>query len=105
MVGWAFSITNSNPEIGGEGVVLKNSTRVYSSLIANGKVVTTEDVYGAVDYSKYFYVFEITDIPNNHHATEIYVRPYVEMADGTIVYGDVSSRSVNSFAANQEEIK
>ena len=96
-VGWLFSIKNTNPEKDGVNVVEKSSTKVYSSLLANGVEKTTADVYGDVDYSKYFYVFEITDIPEASADTVIYVRPYVEMNDGRIVYGDISERSLNQL--------
>ena len=96
-VGWLFSIKNANPEIGGENVVEKSSSIVYSSVLANGVEKTPADIYGDVDYSKYLYVFEITDIPEASADATIYVRPYVEMTDGTIVYGDVSERSLNQL--------
>ncbi|MBR5452427.1 MAG: hypothetical protein IKV36_05505, partial [Clostridia bacterium] len=95
-VGWCFSLTNDNPEIGGIGVVEKNSVKVYSKLLAEGVELTTDDVYGE-EYSKYFYVFEITDIPAAKADTPIYVKPYVEMNDGTIVYGDVSNLTLNQL--------
>ncbi|MBR5451959.1 MAG: hypothetical protein IKV36_03065 [Clostridia bacterium] len=98
-VGWLFSIKNANPEKGGANVVEKSSTKVYSSLLANGVEKTTADIYGDVDYSKYLYVFEIRDIPEASADTTIYVRPYVEMNDGTIVYGDVSERTLNQLKA------
>ena len=96
-VGWLFSIKNANPEKGAYGVTEKSSYKVYSSLLANGVEKTTADVYGDVDYSKYFYVFEITDIPEASADTVIYVRPYVEMNDGRIVYGDVSEKTLNAL--------
>jgi hypothetical protein len=84
-VGWLFSIKDSTPELNELDVVEKRSITVYTSLLANGVEKTTSDVYGDVDYSKYFYVFEITDIPEADADTVIYVRPYVEMEDGRIV--------------------
>ena len=70
---------------------------VYSGIIANGVEKTPADIYGDVDYAKYLYVFEITDIEAECADTVIYVRPYVEMEDGTIVYGDVSTRTLNNL--------
>ena len=96
-VGWLFSIKDSTPELNELDVVEKRSITVYTSLLANGVEKTTSDVYGDVDYSKYFYVFEITDIPEADADTVIYVRPYVEMEDGRIVYGDISERTLNTL--------
>ena len=96
-VGWLFSLTNANPEKGGINVKDVGSKRVYSGLIANGVEKKPSDVYGDVDYAKYFYVYEIIDISAEYADTVIYVRPYVEMNDGRIVYGDVSSRSLNNL--------
>ena len=94
-VGWAFSLTNANPEIGGQNVVVRKSSLVYKGLLADGVEKTVAEIYGGVDYAQYLYVFEITDIPEAAADSTIYVRPYVEMEDGTIVYGDVSAQSLN----------
>ena len=93
-VGWAFSLTNANPEIGGANVVVRDSSLVYNSLLANGVEKSAADIYGGADYAQYLYVFEITDIPEAAADSIIYVRPYVEMNDGTIVYGEVSTQSL-----------
>ena len=93
-VGWAFSLTNANPEIDGENVVVRDSSLVYNSVLANGTEKTAADIYGGADYAQYLYVFEITDIPEAAADSIIYVRPYVEMNDGTIVYGEVSTQSL-----------
>ena len=98
-VGWAFSLVNTNPEIGAQNVVVRESNYVYNSILANGVEKTTADVYGDVDYSNYFYVFELTDIPEANADDVIYVRPYVELNDGTIVYGEVSAQSLNGVKA------
>ncbi|MBR5451994.1 MAG: leucine-rich repeat protein [Clostridia bacterium] len=96
-VGWVFSITNENPEIGGANVTDKNAKKVYNGIIASGQVIDAVAIYGEADYSKYLYVFEITDIPEAEADTPIYVRPYIEMNDGRIVYGDVSAQTLNGL--------
>ena len=96
-VGWLFSLTNTNPEKGAADVSERNSSKVYLGIMANGVVKDAADIYGDVDYSEYLYVFEITDIPAEAADTVIYVRPYVEMNDGTIVYGEVAAQSLNSI--------
>ena len=93
-VGWAFSLVNANPEIGEANVVVRDSSLVYQGLLADGQVKTAADIYGGADYAQYLYVFEITDIPEAAADSIIYVRPYVEMNDGTIVYGEVSTQSL-----------
>ena len=98
-VGWAFSLVNANPEIGAENVVVRDSSLVYQGLLADGAVKTAADIYGGADYAQYLYVFEITDIPEAAADSTIYVRPYVEMNDGTIVYGEVYSESLNTIKA------
>ena len=96
-VGWVFSLTNANPEIDGQNVVVRDSSLVYNSLLANGAEKTAADIYGGADYAQYLYVFEITDIPEAAADSIIYVRPYVEMNDGTIVYGEVSTQSLSGL--------
>ena len=98
-VGWVFSLTNENPEIGGTNVVVKDSTKVYNSILANGEVKTAADIYEGAEYSQYLYVFEITDIPEANAGDVIYVRPYVVVGEDTIVYGDVYAESLNTIKA------
>ena len=100
-VGWLFSLNNAEPEIGDADVAQRNSKKVYRSLFAKGEQKLVADIYGDVDYSNFIYVFELTDIPESAADTAIYVRPYVEMTDGTIVYGDVSTRSLNELKQSQ----
>ncbi len=82
--GFVFSLTNDTPEVGKSDCVQKSTTTVYKSLMAAGTSQHVSDVYG--DYSEYMYVFAIKDTPANER---IYVRAYVELEDGTLVYGDV----------------
>ena len=91
-VGWLFSLTNPDmfKEDVGQGVADRESTRVYKRIIANGNALTPNDVYGK-DYAKYFYAFEIKNIPQSQYSKPIYVRAYVTMEDGTVVYGDTTT--------------
>ena len=91
-VGWLFSLTNPDmfKEDVGQGVADRESTKVYERVIANGNALTPNDVYGK-DYAKYFYAFEIKNIPQSQYSKPIYVRAYVTMEDGTVVYGDTKT--------------
>lgn len=91
-VGWLFSLTNSDmfKKDVGKGVADRESTKVYERVIANGNALTPNDVYGK-DYAKYFYAFEIKNIPQSQYSKPIYVRAYVTMEDGTVVYGDTKT--------------
>lgn len=91
-VGWLFSLTKTDlfKEDVGQGVADRESTKVYERIIANGDARTPNDVYGK-DYAQYFYAFEIKNIPQSQYSTPIYVRAYVTMADGTVVYGDTKT--------------
>ncbi len=88
-VGWVFSLTDTNPELDKDGCVVKESTTVYASLLANGEAKTATDIYD--EYSTYLFVFEIKNIPVG---TDIHVRSYVKLEDGRIVYGP--SKTVTS---------
>ena len=88
-VGWAFSLTDSTPTKE-EGCVYRESTSVYSSIIADGIVYYPRDIYGSSSSSRYVFVFEITDIPQNKFSSNIYVCAYVILEDGTVVYGTPS---------------
>ena len=100
-VGWLFSLNNTEPEIGDADVAERKSSKVYRSLLASGVETFTKDIFTDVECSTFLYVFEITDIPEAAADSVVYVRPYVEMVDGTIVYGDVSTRSLNQLKQPQ----
>ncbi len=82
--GFVFSLVNDSPEVNGANCVQKETTTVYKSIRAGGNLQNVSDVYS--DYSQYMYAFEIKNTPANKR---IYARAYVELADGTFVYGDV----------------
>lgn len=97
-VGWLFSLTNQNPTRSdvGNSVAERTSTRVYLKVNANGTSLSTADVY-AKDYSNYFYAFEIKNIPQSHYSSPIYVRAYVTLEDGTVVYGNTKAVVINDI--------
>lgn len=100
-VGWCFSTTNSNPTRDGANVTYKESSIVYTSLYANGKKKTVEEIYSGASYAKYLFVFEISGIPKSAFGENIYVRSYVELTDGTIQYGEVSAINVKKYLDGQ----
>ena len=95
--GFVFSLTNDTPEVGKPGCVQKGTTTVYESFTAAGTSQHISDIYS--DYSEYMYAFEIKNTPANKR---IYVRAYVELEDGTFVYGDV--RTVIAPEASTPEV-
>ncbi len=97
-VGWLFSTINTNPEIGGLNVSQRSCNTVYTSILANNQIVTATDIYAGSSYAKYISIFEITEIPSTEFSTLIYVRPYAELTDGGIVYGEVTFCSVDTLA-------
>ena len=95
-VGWLFSLSNENPQIGDNDASARQSRKVYRNLFASGQNYSAKDIYGA-NYSNFLYLFELTGIPEDKQDTPIYVRPYVEMLDGTIVYGETACQSLNGI--------
>lgn len=83
--GFVFSLRNENPTKDGEKCVYKEVGKVYERLSGGsiGGRVGVSTLYPNSN-SQYLYAFEITGVPAN---TVIYVRAYVELYDGTIVYG------------------
>lgn len=83
-VGMVFSLVNNEPTKDGAKCASRESKKVFENIRGGvtNKNYHVSDVYDA--YSKYMFAFEITDIPAS---TTIYVRGYVELKDGTIVYG------------------
>ena len=81
--GLVFSVTNTNPAIGGENCIKKAVTTVYRSLYANSVAQTAQDIYKN-SYSEYLYAWEYTGIPAG---ATIYARAFVKLSDGTIVHG------------------
>lgn len=103
-VGWLFSLTDSTPTLGEEGVSSRESTVVYKSIKANGKILSASDIYGT-DYSEYLYLFEIRNIPNTAFGKSIYSRAYVVMEDGRIIYGDYSEINIEEVISRNSSGK
>ena len=77
---------NAVIEKGAANTAYVSTTKLFSSLLASGETVSAVEFYNN-DYQKYFFTFEMTDIPAE---TTLYVRAYVKLNDGTILYGDVN---------------
>lgn len=68
----------------------RDTTKVYTMLLANGIYRKASDIYADDSCNTtYAYVFEMTGIPANDGT--IYVRAYVLLDDGTYVYGEPSA--------------
>lgn len=84
--GFVFSLVNDEPVVNGTGCVKRGTTTVYENMNAAGQSVSVNSIYDS--YSKYLFAFEITGVPAEK---VIYVRSYVELKDGTCVYGKVKA--------------
>ena len=94
VTGWIFSLTESDPEKGMDGVKYRETQSVYNAVIANGERLTAKDVYknsSYIDSSNYLFCYDITNIPSTAWDSPIYVRAYVTLTDGTVVYGDTKA--------------
>lgn len=84
--GFVFSLVNDNPVVQGTGCAQRGTTTVYQTMNAAGESVSVDSIYDS--YSKWLFAFEITGVPAEK---VIYVRSYVELEDGTYVYGKVKA--------------
>ena len=100
-VGWCFSSTNSNPTKGGNYCEHRESTKVYTSLIANNKTKTVKEIYSGASWANYIFFFELSGIPNEEFNTNLYVRSYVILKDGSVEYGKVSTINVQKYLNSQ----
>lgn len=83
--GLVFSVYDANPTIGKTDCLNKTKSTVYNSLYAEGGSETAGEVY-TNNYSKYLFAHEYTGFAEG---AVVYARAYVELSDGTIVYGAV----------------
>ncbi len=88
--GFAMSLSKKDPTVTTASV--RDTTTVYTSLLANGEPESVSDVYPG-GYSTHMYAVEITGTPVG---TTMYVRAFVELEDGTIVYG--ATRTITTIA-------
>lgn len=72
-------------EINADNTAKVSTKKLYTSLLASGNTVSAVDYYGN-DYQQYFFTFEMTGIPAEK---ALYVRAYVKLNSGEILYGDV----------------
>ncbi len=90
--GYLVSLSNSNPEMDGTGVTNCSLNKVYGSILANGETINASKLGGSS-----LAVIEIRNIQNANFGTNIYIRPYVTLTDGTTVLGDTVCVSVISL--------
>lgn len=89
--GLVFSLTDEvkNPDI--HTGIKRETTKVYKNINADGISMNVKAVYG--EYSEFIYGRIINKIPERQ---TIYVRAFVELLDGTIVYGKTREIKVDS---------
>lgn len=85
-VGFVVSLSNKNPEIGGQNCKQSASFTVYTSVKANGHLVAPSTLHTD---SGYMFCYTLKNIPEANNATPIYIRAYYKTLDGTVVYGNV----------------
>lgn len=93
--GLVFSLTDevTNPDIN-TGIV-RDTTSVYKNVNAAGVSMNVGDVYD--NYSSFMYGRIINKIPEDQ---TFYVRAFVELLDGTIVYGVTREITINASNLN-----
>ncbi len=89
-VGYAISLSNTNPTLGGANVTPYSTKKVYTSIGATDPILPENTGW-------YLMALEISAIPNANFATKIYVRPYGVKTDGTVIYGNTVSFTVNQY--------
>lgn len=94
-VGWVFSLTDETPTKE-EGCVCRENNVVYTSIIADGNRLYPRDIYGNNGYSNYLFVFEMTEIPQSKFSGNIYVRAYVVLEGGEIIYGAPTALNITN---------
>ena len=88
--GYAISLSNHTPAIGGDNITLYRTKTVYSSIRDGDRDLQNTE-------GNYYMALAITDIPQAKFASEIYVRPYVTDSAGNVIYGNVISFSVTDL--------
>lgn len=94
--GLVFSVYNENPTVGSSRCFNKEISKVYNSLYADGDKQTADNIYGN-KYSKYLFAYEYLGFSEGE---KVYVRAYVKLNDGTIVYGD--ARTVTATLSQEK---
>lgn len=86
-VGFVFSTSGTDPvKVDSPKVNYKSVTKVYRSVTANSKDIPAPD-------GRYWVAVNLSEIPHESFATEIYVRPFVEDGEGTR-YGETKRINV-----------
>ena len=91
-VGFVFSKTNAAPTVGGDACVKKETTVVYSSIMAGGTPQSAGD-------GRYWVAVKLTEIPHEYFDGALYVRPYVD--DGDVRYGAAMNTTVCAAAGHK----
>ena len=85
-VGFVFSLVTAEPTVGGQGCVQKSLTKVYKRMLEGEGYRTAANIYANDGCNTtYAYAFEILKTPVY---STVYARAYVELGDGSIVYGE-----------------
>ena len=95
--GFVFSLENAEPDIEASGCVVRYTNKLYASIMADGESKTVQEVYGA--YSNYMFAYEIQNIPEE---TTIYVRAFVTLTNGDVIYGDI--REITAPTAKSTQV-
>lgn len=98
-VGFVVSLSNTEPVVGGSKCVQYGEIKnVYESIYADGVKTGVKNIYSQISpNSTHMFTHKINSIPIDsatNMSTMLHVRAYVELLDGTIVYGNTSHVSI-----------
>ena len=85
-VGFVASKTNADPTVGGAGCQVRSTTKVYTSVRADGNLI-------AAPGGRYWVAVKVSDIPKASFDSPIYIKAFVEDGSG-IRYSAVRNLSV-----------
>ena len=100
-VGFVLSRSNTAPTIGGANCINAQYSVVYKEIWNGGTKLHIDaaknDTTLGIDASaQYFYTCYVQNIPSSANETPIYVRPYYILKDGSVVYGEAATATVNT---------
>ncbi len=95
---YVVALTDADTDGYTERVWIKSASCVYESIKADGVVKTAGQI---CDGAEYLFVAEITGISQLIGEVEFYVVPYIIANDGSIIYGQSSTYTVDTGAATQ----
>lgn len=99
-VGFVVSLSNTEPVVGGSKCVQYGDlTNVYENILADGVSTNVKTIYSQISPdSTHMFAHKIKNIPidsETNMSRMLHVRAYVELLDGTIVYGNTSHVSID----------